>query len=188
MSAQDRQRKRGVETHVPGGRRARKVAVNDDVGDPLGPAARPDTPGQPGPAGEHGRTAQLDELGKSWRRVGPRRHESKRIAAAFEFPERAVFPAQWITHRRQRLRRRRGERRRLGDGVSDVLHDSPVRRAAVPGGVRSWLFHTYSADPPPLTALHYCHRLASDCALHQNSGRLTGERHRLIRAVRADRR
>ncbi len=70
--AEERERERAVQPDAFGGDRARKVAVDDDVWDPGGVSARPDTPRQTHAASQRRLPAQLDELGESVGWTGPR--------------------------------------------------------------------------------------------------------------------
>jgi hypothetical protein len=141
--AEHRQRKRGVETYLPGSRRPGKIAVDHDVGNPCGPAKGPDSAGQADPTRERRPPAQLDEFGESLRGIGPRPHESKRSAGSVQFPERAVFPAKRFAHCCNHPWRRGGKCRRLGNGAGDGLHDCRVALDIRRQGERSRLFHSY---------------------------------------------
>src|SRR5262249_4464939 len=61
-TAEDGQRECGVESDAFGGRRARKVAIDDDVRNPRRTSARPYPSGQADAAGERRPSTEVDKL------------------------------------------------------------------------------------------------------------------------------
>jgi hypothetical protein len=123
--AQNREPERAMQPGCLGGRRARKVRIDDHVLDPRWRACRPHSPRQSGAGRKRGGPRYRKKRGRGALVLGPRGDAPQERAIGIKEPEQPTLPSEIRADRAEHVRRARLQGRSRSDGATGRVGRGP---------------------------------------------------------------